>query len=1367
MTSTKRWIKIIVGSLLIGTLLGGGITAARVFFGQGAEQLLKKGEIAYSKGMEAMTAGDDAAAAARFEEANLQASKAIDAVDKEQQKAQSKEGKVPAELLTLQGQALWLKARTVRDHYFARARAEGKPLPDTTDPLSGEKFRCVLFIPDEQARREAFICLRQASLRLPENAGLLHETLFTEMMLPALDWASIEKVSRQTLQLNPKDPWALYLLARFEYEQPATAPNGATPVPPAKAGKRSRERVLQARQHVKQLKATTNYLLWRTSFLEAQITQWLRDDAAKANGNRRETEDAALRSLLFGPKGAMARASAGEALEHPSKWDAEGVLGLHEMALNLAVEDSRQPGATTEKVVELLTATLSLCRQLADKDAARVADCALAAIQALSKAELVLASEPPPDWNKDLNLAQELVRKAREQNAARPGLYEAIAGLLAREAHLEGKRGNKERRAELNQQALQWVEEGLRQGKEAKWPAEQLVPLNMLAAEMKTVAGGKTDNVAGHLNALKEVKTPRARTLVALLEASAAERDGRLGQARKLLEQVVASQESELAIRAHMVLGGVYLALGQPDKALASLQQVAQAYKVFDRLSTQEKSWAMEFIRGPEDLALLMISAHVDSALKQLRLSAQRNPGKPVSLDLVRHRENAIAELRKQFQKETPQDRQARQILVRFYTATQRRDLAERELAELRTYYPNSADVLRTEVDLILSARDASGKPRERTEAIKEADARIAQFLKDHPADLDARFFRVEWLIRTQRAEEALSYLRSPTSFSDTKSERYQRVLAAALLTRGDREGSQKVLEHLPHNPDTDALLVQAASAQNREKLVQQALARYEGNALFQNWKAMFAYNKGDYEAAAEAFLRASQYNRYAETSKRGLLQSLLTLAQTDPARARNLAVRMHKTSTDEPLLLLASAYAALQLDEIGTPSENPDPAQSMASALNAWEQLVLEQHSQEKASVPLTKASFWALAGRQDLALAESVRGLNMDPKNPAALRQAIQLALELRDPDHLAATRKRLHVLRQIQPDNADVQFLEARFDEWNEQPKEASAIYEALLKKDPKLTEAYARLTALLSKQGDREREQEVVKRWRKEQPDDVAAAQAEVRLLAERKEAAQSRKLAETFLDEQLRRERDRLESEKSAADTDTGDVEKTRQLRLDQSRSQLQTQMIIALIRGKAWSEAEAWLQQLLAKSSNQQPWLILLGDLYVSQEAWDKARAVYEKVLAKDKTHGAAANNMAWMLARHLNNAPAALRIVQELRKGRFSHKPISGDRLRPEFLDTLGVIYTKMNRGALFNEMRDVFEAARQRFPHDPRMYMYLGHAYAGMLETDRAENLYTSAVEIARKSGRKYLSPRKCQEVIVEVEAAQKKIRETAQLP
>jgi predicted Zn-dependent protease len=1321
MEDKYRRTKLIGIAMVIAVALGGGVSVSRFFLAPGAEKLLSKAEAAYTKGVDALSRGGAAAAAVRFEEANLQANKSLDAVVKERQKAR---GETAAKLDQVAGKIFWLKARALRDLFVAKGLAEGRPLPQSIDTISGATFYAVLAIPDDQARQEAFTCLREAALQLSNDAEVQRQALLTELMLPAPDWNIIEKTAQRVLQINAEDPWALYLLARIDFEQPKHT------------GRRSRARILQARQYIKRLKGSGAYPLWRTLYLEAQIAQWLRDDAAQSNSKRSEGEEQTLRSLLFAPKGALARAAAGEGMEHLGKWDIEGLLGLHLLALPLAVEDSRLPGPTGRapippaKVVELLNATLTLCRRLADKGPDHVAACALSAVQALAKAEPAFLNEPPSDWKQDLNLAHDLVRKARDQKASNPVLYATLAGLLSRQAYLEGKRGNKERQVEMTKQAQQWIEDGLRLGAEANVPADQLLGLHAGAAEMLTIARAKPEQIRVHLDALKESRSPHARALAALLEASAAQRDGRLAQARKRLEQVVVSGEADLTTRAHMVLGVVYLALGQPDKALSSLHQVTQAYKVYDRLSPQEKEWALEFIHGPEDLALLLVKAHADCALAQLRTATLRNPGKPVSLDITRGHENAIAELRKQFRNETPQDRQARQVLVAYYAATGRRELAERELAELRIYYPNSVEVLRTEVHLAPSFR--------------EAERRIDQFIKDHPADLDARFFKVEWLVRVKRIDDALVYLQAPTPFGDATSERYQRVLATVLLIKGDRQSSQKILEQLPHDAATDALLIEAASADNRAKRVQEALARHEDNALIQSWQAVLAFNKHDYPAAAEAFLRVSQYSRYETAGRRGLLRTFIILAQDDPIKARDLAMRMHKEAPDEPALLLASAYANLQLDAIGAPGDKPDPVTSMAAALNAWELMAAEQQPQDKASAPLTKSAFWALAGRQDLALGEAVRALGINRQNPAALAQAINLALELHDPNLRSATRQRLDMLRQLRPDDNNVLLLEARFDEWNEQPKEALAIYENLLRKGVKLSEAYARSISLLLKQGAKDKAWDVVKRWRKEQPDDLAAVQTEVRLLAENGKSEQARKLAESVVHSY----------------TERGDEKG------DRSTLDLQLQMIAGLAQGKAWNEAERWLTQLLDKAPDNVAILIRLGDVYLAQSSWDKARAVYEKIWAKNRS-AAVANNLAWLLAKHLDNAPEALRLVQEARQGPFSHKPIAVERLRPEFLDTLGVVYTKMGKASLYPEMRDLFEAARRRYPHDPRMYMYLGHAYAGLQETGQAERLYAMAVEVARKSGRQFLTPEQCQEVIAEVETAQKALKKTAHLP
>jgi Flp pilus assembly protein TadD len=1321
MSNKGRWIKLLGTATVVAAALAGGISASRVFFAPGVEKLLSKAEAAYAKGVDALDQGDTTTAAIRFEEANLQANKLLDAIAKEGQQASEE---TTARLDPIEGKALWLKARALRDLFVAKGIAEGRPLPQTIDTLSGAKFYAILAIPNDAARQEAFTCLREAARRLSRDPAVQRQALLTELMLSAPDWNILEKIAHQLRQINAEEPWALYLLARIDFEQPNNT------------GRRSRTRVLQARQYVKQLKASGNYPLWRTLFLEAQIAQWLRDDAAPNNSKRRESEEQTLRSLLFAPKGALARAANGEGLEHPGKWDIEGLLGLHLLALTLAVEDSLLPAGPTRKtpdavsqVVELLHATLTRCRQLADQGPPYSAVCALSAVQALAKAGSAFWEESPSDWEQDLNLAQELVRKAREQKVSNPVLYETLASLLVREAYLAGKRANKERQAEWNKQALQWLEDGLRLAGEALVPAGQLVELHAKAAEIMTLAGAKLEKVRVHLNALNESKSSRACALAALLEASIAYRDGRLVQARKLAEQVLASGEADLVSRAHMVLGAVYSALGQPDKALASLQQVAQAYKVYDRLTLQEKTWALEFIRGPEDLALLLMNAHADSALAQLRAAAHRYPDKPVSLSLAHGHENAIVNLRKQFRKQTPQDRQARQLLVTYYAATGRRERAEQELTQLRTLYPHSVDVLRTEVHLFWPARDA--------------EKRIDQFIQDHPADLDARFFKVEWLVRMKRIDEALAYLQAPAHFADTKSERYQRVLAAVLLIKGDRQGSQKVLEHLPHDVATDALLIQAASADERERQVRQALARHADSALIQSWQAVLAFHKCDYAVAAEGFLRVCQYNPYEAAGRRGLLQSFLALAQSDPVKARDLAARLHNDAPEEPALLLASAYAYLQLDEIGTPGDKPAPVTSMAAALNAWEQMVLNQQPQAKASALLTKSAFWALAGRQDLALTEAVRALNLSPRNPAALELAVNLALELRDPDLRPVTRKRLDTLRRLLPNNTKVRLLEARFNEWDDQANNALAIYEDLLRNDAKLSAAYKGSISLLLKRGDKDKAWQLVKRWRKEQPDSIAAAQAEVRLLAEDNKLQQARKLAEATVHSHAEPGR---EGEDRAA--------------LD-----LSLQMVAALAQGKAWREAENWLKQLLDKNPDDVALLLQLGEVYLAQSSWDKARAVYEKVLAKSK-NAVAANNLAWLLARHFNNAAEALRLVQEARQGRFSHKPISADRLRPEFLDTLGMVYTKVGEAALYPEMRDVFEAARQRYPHDPRTYMYLGHAYAGLQEREQAEHLYAWAVEVARKSGRQFLSPEQCRDVIAEVQAAQKQLRETAPL-
>ena len=88
-------------------------------------------------------------------------------------------------------------------------------------------------------------------------------------------------------------------------------------------------------------------------------------------------------------------------------------------------------------------------------------------------------------------------------------------------------------------------------------------------------------------------------------------------------------------------------------------------------------------------------------------------------------------------------------------------------------------------------------------------------------------------------------------------------------------------------------------------------------------------------------------------------------------------------------------------------------------------------------------------------------------------------------------------------------------------------------------------------------------------------------------------------------------------------------------------------------------------------------------------------------------------------------------------------------------------VLLSELGRRQGTDPTRDVFAAASKRHPHDPRMYLYLGHAYAGLGEPDRAAELYATAVALAGPRGRSLLNSTERQEVIQAAEAAQKKLK------
>lgn len=216
-----------------------------------------------------------------------------------------------------------------------------------------------------------------------------------------------------------------------------------------------------------------------------------------------------------------------------------------------------------------------------------------------------------------------------------------------------------------------------------------------------------------------------------------------------------------------------------------------------------------------------------------------------------------------------------------------------------------------------------------------------------------------------------------------------------------------------------------------------------------------------------------------------------------------------------------------------------------------------------------------------------------------------------------------------------------------------------------------------------------------------------------------------------------------------AQTDPNVFEKNKQAALDNGRLTIEGGIAGAFLQAHSWDEAEAWIQRILARQPELAAAQLMLGEVYLGRlqaatttqqrAVWvERSRQLYAALIAKQPGQLTATNNLAWLLVHECGKPAEALQLMQQVRKSRFTQKPLPGDRLSPPVLDTFGMIYRDLNRPELFVEMRDMFDSARQRYPQDPRMYLYLGYAHAGLGDRRQAEELMASAVALAEPQAR-----------------------------
>ena len=179
----------------------------------------------------------------------------------------------------------------------------------------------------------------------------------------------------------------------------------------------------------------------------------------------------------------------------------------------------------------------------------------------------------------------------------------------------------------------------------------------------------------------------------------------------------------------------------------------------------------------------------------------------------------------------------------------------------------------------------------------------------------------------------------------------------------------------------------------------------------------------------------------------------------------------------------------------------------------------------------------------------------------------------------------------------------------------------------------------------------------------------------------------------------------------------------------------------ALYRGGAVADGVARATAVLAARPGDERALVLLGQAAIDKSDWNAAAAAYTTVLAANPRQYAAGNNLAWILAEKQNDPSAALKWVEAVRAGPSGSRPMSPERLPAEFLDTLGLVYRKLNQPERFKEMVTVFAAAATRHPSDPRMRLHLGVAQAATADPVAAKESLTAAVKLAQ--GRNGLRP------------------------
>jgi tetratricopeptide (TPR) repeat protein len=1347
MRRTSRWLTIAFVSLLIGAVLG-AVVAGFLFFERGPAAFLAKGESSYKQGMKAVREGDQASALVKFHEAILSSEnvlKELDAVPADQQ--------TPAEQLQRDqlhlGQAHWLKYRAVKARSFTKLLVDKKPLPSFEGQAEGAADEVMvklspLRLPEEESRREAVTSLREAAYRLPKQAEVLKEAVATEIQIEPMPWNHIHAFASTLHELDPQDDRALYLLARLEFEQPvAVKADGGQVTVPLPALKRSRDRMIKGLDLVTKLKALEPAPRYRTLYLEAQMHAWLAQFYRQPGQMKPDAElkaQQSLRAMLFDPeKGVVARTKREDKLSVASKLDLQGLYGLHQMALELALEDGRNKTAEAKTVrMQEIEQAMEAVSIVAAKTQApmRMTDVTDFVVQACLKVMPSVVSAKPEVWNKYRDLALALSARVKSELRANHPLPLRLADLLTRESQWLMQTGQKAPSQARVQEATDWLDAGIK----ASTQPNSMLTLSLHESKLKLLLQQREPRgkVEPSIEVLRNSKTDHYQAAAAYYDGVLAEREGKLQYARTMLEAASRSSRSDLNRRSLSLLAPIYLTLDMPEKALQAMDGLQRHLDRLQSMSEEERAWLFTMIRSPEELAYDRVQALVMAANQAHRkLQAKTSKQADIRKQLAQYEADAI----KCIGSITNPIMMGKVKLcyAQYLLQHDRIDDVQPILAQLQRDHADWLEVLQLDIGYRMAKAAPTGQQPLPPALVLDVDNLIYQYMKRPQAHPAGKIVWLKWLATTARGNQVAKLMNDPQFFSNSEADK--RLKAFAFLYSGNSLESNNLLKSLPKDPQLDVALLQTAhTLADQQKVLVSALQQHQDQGLFRTWSAGLALAKGDYAEASRSFIQCLEYSKVRPLVRQGLVQALTQWSNVQPQEARKLCAEALQQYSSEPSLLLGFALASMTLGELGSPNDTGDQVKDMASALKAYE-AACTLEGQEPGSASWLEAQCWLQADRRDFARMKALRTLELQPQHEGALALAVQLLLDQND---AVSWDKALQLTRAFQKQTASKEcvFWQGKCHAKLGQYNDALACFRQVMEQAPQFSPVYQATCQVLLKSGTPEALvacQQVVNRWRMAIPDDSVCMQSEMELAIKHGKKSECRSRMEQYLVALENRQN-------TTAPIQTVSTED--KSLLSKQKADALCLLSQTMMQSSELTEAESMLKKAIELVPQHEAAMLLLGDCLTRQlramamgtdtrkQFTQQAIAQFSTVYRRHKGHMLAGNNLAWLLVHELQDANEAYRIMQEVRLGKHRVKPMSGDQLSPEVLDTMGMVYAKLNKIDLGMERVELFEAARKRYADDARIACHLGQAYLSVRDTRRSMQAFQSARTLLVKS-------------------------------